>query len=103
MKADNELMDFEAAGSLAGELPWWGKVHCGDCLTLMGKMPAAFIGLIVTSPPYNLTEQHRKRIEGRARWEVAESRIDPRLPGPCRRHAPLRQYIQWQRALPDEP
>ena len=39
------------------ELPYWGwldKVHCGDCLTLMGKMPAASIGLIVTSPPYNL-------------------------------------------------
>ena len=40
MNVDNELMDFEAAGSLAEELPWWGwldKVHCGDCLTLMGK------------------------------------------------------------------
>ena len=78
-------MDFEAAGSLAEELPWWGwldKVHCGDCLTLMGRMPAASIGLIVTSPPVQLEEQHRKRIEGRARREVAESRIDPRLPGP---------------------
>ena len=57
MNVDAELQDYEAAGSLAEELPYWGwldKVHCGDCLTLMGKMPAASIGLIVTSPPYNL-------------------------------------------------
>ena len=57
MNVNDELLDFEAAGSLAEELPYWGwldKVHCGDCLTFMGKMPASSIGLIVTSPPYNL-------------------------------------------------
>ena len=46
MSVNDELMDFEAAAL--------DKVHCGDCLTLMGKMPASSIGLIVTSPPYNL-------------------------------------------------
>ena len=57
MNVNDELMDFEAAGSLAEERAdwaWLDKVHCGDCLTLMGKMPAASIGVIVTSPPYNL-------------------------------------------------
>ena len=33
---------------------WLGKVHCGDCIELMDKMPASSVGLIVTSPPYNL-------------------------------------------------
>ena len=33
---------------------WLNKAHCGDCIALMDKMPAESIGLIVTSPPYNL-------------------------------------------------
>ncbi len=33
---------------------WVNKIHCGDCIKLMAKMPAASIDLIVTSPPYNL-------------------------------------------------
>jgi modification methylase len=33
---------------------WTGKVHCGDCVELMSKMPAQSVGLIVTSPQYNL-------------------------------------------------
>ena len=74
MNVNDELMNFEAAAL--------DKVHCGDCLTLMGRMPASSIGLIVTSPPYNLRKQHRQRIERWTRRQVAESRIDPRLPGP---------------------
>ena len=34
--------------------PWLGKVHQGDCVELMNKMPAATVGVIVTSPPYNI-------------------------------------------------
>jgi len=30
------------------------KIICGDCLTIMKKMPDECIDLIVTSPPYNL-------------------------------------------------
>lgn len=30
------------------------KVYCGDCVTLMDKMPAGSVDLILTSPPYNL-------------------------------------------------
>ena len=33
---------------------WLNKIHLGDCLELMAKMPAACIDLMVTSPPYNL-------------------------------------------------
>lgn len=34
--------------------PWIGQVHEGDCLELMGRMPAGSVDLIVTSPPYNI-------------------------------------------------
>lgn len=34
--------------------PWLGKVHCGDCLKLMAKLPVGSVDVIVTSPPYNL-------------------------------------------------
>ena len=33
---------------------WLNKVHCGDCIELMNKMPINSVDLIVTSPPYNL-------------------------------------------------
>ena len=33
---------------------WIGKVHAGDCVELMGKMPVGSIDVIVTSPPYNI-------------------------------------------------
>ena len=64
MNVNDELTDFEAAGSLA-------EVHCGDCLTLMGKMPASSIGLIVTSPPYNLRNSTGNGIERWTRRQVA--------------------------------
>jgi site-specific DNA-methyltransferase (adenine-specific) len=33
---------------------WLNQVHCGDCVELMNRMPAASLDLIVTSPQYNL-------------------------------------------------
>ena len=99
MNIDTELQDYEAAGSLAEELPYWGwldKVHCGDCLTLMGKMPAASIGLIVTSPPYNLRNSTGNGLkDGRGgKWPRAA------LIHGYHGHAdnlPAETYIQWQR------
>ena len=34
--------------------PWLGKIHVGDCVDLMGKMPVGSIDVVVTSPPYNI-------------------------------------------------
>ena len=30
------------------------KVHCGDCIEIMDKMPPESIGTVITSPPYNI-------------------------------------------------
>ena len=35
-------------------LNWFGKVHQGDCVALMNRLPVESVGLIVTSPPYNI-------------------------------------------------
>jgi site-specific DNA-methyltransferase (adenine-specific) len=53
---------------------WIGKVHCGDCIDLLDKMPAESIGVIVTSPPYNLRNSTGNGMkDGRGgKWENAK-------------------------------
>ena len=34
------------------------KIYCEDCLLTMGRMPDDFVDLTVTSPPYNLGNNH---------------------------------------------
>ncbi len=41
---------------LAGE--WRNRVHLGDCLTVLSAMPADYVDLIVTSPPYADARKH---------------------------------------------
>ena len=39
MNIDSELADFDAAGALAEELPWWGWLEDGrSCLTRAGEL-----------------------------------------------------------------
>lgn len=75
---------------------WLGKVHCGDCVELMNKIPAKSVGVIVTSPPYNLrnsTGNGMKNGSG-GKWEKAqlingyESHDDD---------MPHEKYVEWQR------
>ena len=74
---------------------WLNKVHCGDCINLMNKMPADSIGLIVTSPPYNLRNSTGNGMkDGRGgKWENAqlvngyESHDDA---------MPHEEYVEWQ-------
>ena len=37
---------------------WVNKIHQGDCLNVMLKMPSEFVDLIVTSPPYADARKH---------------------------------------------
>ncbi len=75
---------------------WLNKVHCGDCVEMMDKMPANSIGLIVTSPPYNLrnsTGNGMKNGSG-GKWQNAQlingyDNYDDEMP-----HA---EYVEWQR------
>ena len=38
--------------------PWTNTVHSGDCLDVLRQMPADFVDLVVTSPPYADARQH---------------------------------------------
>lgn len=75
---------------------WSGKVHCGDCVELMNKMPAGSIGLVVTSPPYNLRNSTGNGMkDGRGgKWANAaliegyDNHEDT---------MPHQDYVKWQR------
>ncbi len=75
--------------------PWLGKVHCGDAVELMGRLPAASIGLVVTSPPYNLRNSTGNGMKSRGgKWKNAQ------LKQGYDTHAdamPHEQYVGWQR------
>lgn len=75
---------------------WLNKIHCGDCVQLMNKLPAGSIDLIVTSPPYNLrnsTGNGMKNGSG-GKWENAK------LIDGYETHSddmPHDEYVKWQR------
>lgn len=57
-----------ASGARPGNsIDWWtGRFHRGDCVELMGQMPERSVGLIVTSPPYNIRNSTGNGMKGRA-------------------------------------
>ncbi len=75
---------------------WLNKVHHGDCLTLMAKLPPSCVGLIVTSPPYNLRNSSGNGLkDGRGgKWPKAGL-----LDGYANHgdDMPYDEYVQWQR------
>ncbi len=61
MNDENHIpMNLEDHSAVANHVPhvrmdkWLNKVHCGDAVEILNKIPAGSIDLIVTSPPYNL-------------------------------------------------
>ncbi len=75
---------------------WLNKIHCGDCIELMNKMPPCSIDLIVTSPPYNLRNSTGNGMkDGRGgKWKNAEL-----LKGYVGNSdsMPHEEYVKWQR------
>ena len=76
--------------------PWLNKVICGDCVELMDKMPAESVGLVVTSPPYNLRNSSGNGMkDGRGgKWRNAA------LINGYENHSddmPHEDYVKWQR------
>lgn len=75
---------------------WLNKVHCGDAETLLNKMPAGSVDVIVTSPQYNLRNSSGNGLKNGSggKWENAqliegydESTDD----------MPHEKYVAWQR------
>ena len=75
MNVDNELLDHEAAGSLAEELPWWGWLEDGrTCLTRAGELMS--IGRLTPSVLDGQTPEQMDRVIDR--WQRMLSGLDPR-------------------------
>ncbi len=75
MNVDNELLDYEAAGPLAEELPWWGWLEDGrTCLTRAGELMS--IGRVTPSVLDGQTPEQLDRVIDR--WQRMLSGLDPR-------------------------
>jgi site-specific DNA-methyltransferase (adenine-specific) len=53
---------------------WLNRVHCGDCIELMSRMPAESVDVIVTSPQYNLRNSTGNGLKNGSggKWEKAQ-------------------------------
>ena len=76
--------------------PWLGRVHQGDCVPLMNKLPVGSIDLIVTSPPYNIKNSTGNGLKNGSggKWPEAgliEGYTDH---DDCMPHE---EYVAWQR------
>ena len=75
MNVDTELKDFDAAGSLAEELPWWGWLEDGrSCLTRAGELMS--IASLTPSVLDGKTPQQLDRVVDR--WQRMLSGVDTR-------------------------
>ena len=75
MNVDNELTDFNAAGALAEELPWWGWLEDGrSCLTRAGELMT--IARLTPSVLDGQTPEQLDRVVDR--WQRMLSGVDSR-------------------------
>jgi len=82
--------------SAADATPWLNKIHRGDCIDLMGEMPAGSVDMIVTSPPYNIknsTGNGMKNGSG-GKWPKAALIEGYEEHEDCMPHD---EYVAWQR------
>ncbi len=73
------------------------KVHCGDAVEIMNQMPPKSVGLVVTSPPYNLknsTGNGMKAGTKTGKWKNNPLQNGYELHGDDMPHD---EYVKWQR------
>jgi site-specific DNA-methyltransferase (adenine-specific) len=75
---------------------WLNKVHCGDGIELMNRMPAGSVDLIVTSPQYNIRNSSGNGLKNGngGKWKGAQllkgyDTHDDNMPHD--------EYVTWQR------
>jgi modification methylase len=75
---------------------WLNKVHEGDCVEIMNKMPVGSVDLIVTSPPYNLRNSTGNGLKDGRGGKWANARL---LEGyeTTSDDLPHEEYVAWQR------
>ena len=75
---------------------WLGKLHTGDCVELMDKMPVGSIDLIVTSPPYNIKNSSGNGLKNGSGGKWPKARL---IEGYADHDdsMPHDDYVAWQR------
>ena len=79
--------------------PWLNRIHVGDCLELMARMPAESVDLVVTSPPYNLrntTGGGFSNPSNTGKWQGSAYEVNQGYEnyGDYMAHS---EYVKWQR------
>ena len=76
---------------------WLNRIHHGDCLDLLARMPAASADLIVTSPPYNLLNSSGNGMKNGngGKWSRAALMRGYAAHSDAMPHD---DYVEWQRA-----
>ena len=84
----------EAAPALPREFQ--NRIICGDALSVMRRMPAASVDLVITSPPYNIRNSTGNGLkDGRGgKWERAALKNGYSHHEDCMPHE---AYVTWQR------
>lgn len=98
MKADEQVTVAQRNGSLPSDVvdAWLNTIHSGDCVDLMNQMPVESVGLVVTSPPYNLRNSTGNGMkDGRGgKWKNAALINGYADHDDCMPHD---HYVKWQR------
>ena len=76
--------------------PWLNRIHHGDCLAVMSRMPAASVNLVVTSPPYNLLNSSGNGMKNGNGGKWAGAALMQGYAGHADR-MPHADYVDWQR------
>ena len=76
--------------------PWLNRIHHGDCLDVMSRMPAASVNLVVTSPPYNLLNSSGNGMKNGNGGKWAGAALMQGYAGHADR-MPHADYVGWQR------
>ena len=76
--------------------PWLNRIHHGDCLAVMSRMPAASVNLVVTSPPYNLLNSSGNGMKNGNGGKWAGAALMQGYAGHADR-MPHADYVGWQR------
>ena len=93
----DDLLTAAVQGRPIDLVPWLNKIHHGDCIELLSRMPVGCIDLIVTSPPYNIKNSTGNGLRNGSggKWPTAAlikgyDEYDDTIPYP--------EYVEWQRA-----
>ena len=92
----NDILRSVAKDRPSDMARWLNRIHHGDCVELMNRMPDGCVDLIVTSPPYNIKNSTGNGLKNGSggKWPRAE------LIQGYEAHddaMPHEEYVEWQR------